>query len=250
MSEIASVWTEAGASAEAEQAARALAVAKQAAAGTQQFLFLASSQGEFEDRLALAADSLLKAAALGGVPVETLVAEQRKDFGLLLEAKQATVGPKEAVERPMTCPTCAGARAVPAQGHEPFHEVSNGQVRCPDCAGHGQVQPTHPLYPGVDNPNELTSHERYGDTKWDDFYGMDPGDAQDRWYNEASKRVASVRTALAEGVDPLTWLEQQAAGEGQAEKPSEAGIEAVPHEGSKAAMPPFLTARGTTTART
>jgi len=345
MADFASVFDEAGDSAERAQADRAMAVAKEASAGIAGFLFQAQSPDDLGHRIALAEDDLLKAAAQGGISVHALVAEHTRSFDLLMEARHTTAGEKNvwgtdkddvddegycpdcerensasgarqhynncpqssknkgkkaakttdeehaglndawdksfsdlnaagleadadhptakayrdasdavnhsnrsrdfdiatgktSVARPQTCPTCQGARAVPAQGHEPYHEVSNGQVRCPDCSGHGQVQPGHSLYPGVDNPNELTSNERYGDTKRDNYYGKDPGDEQDAWYHDATRHVASIRTALEEGQDPLLWLEQEGGGEGQAEKPSEAGIEAT-HEATKAGVPPF-----------
>lgn len=259
-----SVWDDAGESAEQAEAHRAMATAKEASKGTQQFLFLATDEADFGHRVALAEDSIFKAATAAGVSPEALVAEHKREFGLLMEAKRSVVAAddtgshtacpnhegqwfnkstgdcscgsnhhrwaspnnpggygKKSASLGKTCPTCSGARAVPAQGHESFGEVSNGQVRCPSCHGHGVVAQDP-------DQSELTSHERYGDVG--DGLG-DPGDAQDRWYegdyNASLKHIASIKTALEEGVDPLEWLEQEGAGEGQAEKPSEAGIEAV-----------------------
>lgn len=225
MNDFATVWHDAGDTAEAEQAQRALATAKQASVGVQQFLFLAKSREEFGHRVALAEDRLLQAAVDSGVSVEALLGEYEREFGLLMEAA-ASAEPEQKVAAmppdwglmhesddngPRTCPGCHGSRAVPAQGHESYHEVSNGQVRCPTCAGHG-VLPQRQSDVGEPLPYS------------------DPGDAQDDWYK--GDYLASLKTALQEGQDPLLWLEQEGAGEGQAEKPSEAGIEAL--EGGKA----------------
>ncbi len=272
MSEFATVWDDAGASAEQAAEAKAMGMAKQASADIKTFLFQAENETDFGHRIALAEDDLMKAAAEGGISVHALVAEHTREFDLLMEAKRSVAtkedfgdlpedapdrkptGPhpqrdnpdywveddaeKKTAGKPQVCPGCNGARAVPAQGHESYHEVSNGHVRCPDCAGHGVVQA------GPDT-SELTTHERWGDAT---PYEQDPGDAQDAHYSgdytaslkQAEASLASLRTALQEGQDPLEWLEEQANGEGQAEKPSEAGIEAL--EGgkqAKKAVPPF-----------
>lgn len=119
-----------------------------------------------------------------------------------------------------------------------------------------------------DEPDERTSHERWGDSG--DGHG-DPGDAQDRHYpgdysygnsTPAPKRqipdygrgtghgfssgpaglnspysasLHHIKVALEEGVDPLSWIEGEDGGQGQPEKPVEAGIEAagVPTQASR-----------------
>ena len=267
MSDFTSVFDEAGDSAEQAEARRAMAVAKEASKGTQQFLFLATDEADFGHRVALAEEHLFKAAVSAGVSPEDLVAEHRREFGLLMEAKRSVVakpmvndadhavldsewrksfddlraagleadadhpvaaryraasdavnhanrsrdhaiatGQTTAAARPTTCPDCGGARAVPAQGHESYHEVSNGQVRCPTCAGHGVVVPQQP------DSDDRNAYERYGDVG-DDF--GDAGDLQDRHYGD--DYLASLKTALAEGQDPLEWLEEDGAGQGQPE---------------------------------
>lgn len=270
MTDFTSVFDEAGDSAEEAVSKMAMATAMQASAGTQQFLFLAKDESDFNHRVALAEDALFKAAVAANVSPEDLVAEHKRQFGLVLEAKKTVVaaddnhvtcpnhedqsynkstgdcscgsnhhrwaspnnpGGYKKAGLGQTCPGCNGSRAVPAQGHESYGEVSNGQVRCPDCHGHGVVaaQPD-----GDQDSDDRTSYERYGDVG--DGLG-DPGDAQDDWYD---RHLGSLKQALEEGQDPLEWLEQEGAGEGQAEKPSEAGIEALTNGGkAEAAARPF-----------
>ena len=69
--------------------------------------------------------------------------------------------------------------------------------------------------------DDRTSWERWGDQP---LHEMDPGDAQDNWYRgDYLANLQSIRTALAEGVDPLEWIEEEGQGEGQPEKPSQSG---------------------------
>lgn len=271
MSDFTSVFDEAGDSAEQAASLRAMATAKEASTDAAQYLFMAGSETEFDHRVALVEDTLFKAATNAGVSPQALVAEHRKGFGLVLEAKQSVVaagdnhtvcpnhddqsynkstgdcscgsnhhrwadsnnpgGQKKSTAagrrslKASPCPDCMGARSVPASGHESFHEVHNGQVRCPTCVGHGVVHENDDQ-----DADDRTSYERYGDSG--DGMG-DPGDAQDSYYG--GDYLASLKTALAEGQDPLEWLEQEGAGEGQAEKPSEPGVDAL-HE---AATRPF-----------
>lgn len=229
MPDFYSVWDEAGGAAEQAEADRRMAVAKEASRGAQEFLFLATSEADFDNRVALVSDTLSKAAAAGGVPVEALVAEHRRGVTLVLEAKTAAMPPDPGLVNEVyggqgvnrECPTCNGARAIPAQGHESFAEVSNGQVRCPSCHGHGVVAPRQ---------TDLTEPERY----------TDPGDAQDAWYG--GDYLASLKTALAEGQDPLEWLEQEG-GQGQPEVEgghTTGNEQTTPNQNREAGLRPFV----------
>ena len=90
---------------------------------------------------------------------------------------------------------------------------------------------------GEQETDERTSDERYRDAG--NYYNENtPGDITDKYYNKFS----SLKTALEEGEDPLLWIEQEGGGQGQPEKPVEAGIEAAgvdPNAQATASRHPF-----------
>lgn len=210
MGDFTSVFDEAGLSAEAAVADKAMALAKQASADiSTYFLMGAASEAEFDHRVALAQDELVKAAAVGGISVDALIAERTREFGLLMEARKTAAMP-----------------ALPDRAEE--------------SGWYGNTYPSH--YPATDpdhEPDERTISER------DDWAESekDPGDQQDDWYKgdytasvKFNQHLASIKTALQEGFDPLEWIEDQpeAQGQGQPERPSAAG-EAVWQQGYEGA---------------
>jgi hypothetical protein len=231
MTDFVDVWEEAGYSVDAEVAMRALANAKAESMTVWPFLAMARDEAEFGQRLDLAGDTLTAAASAHEVPVEELVAVYTREYGLLAEARKEAAAAK--------CTNCGHANAKHCDG-------AQCQCGCTDFSGPktaGKVPDSFKEHQfkkkdddgdddeddsdldeeGWNPKSEQTAYERYGENAARDYYGKDPGDETQDFYDKFS----SLKTALEEGVDPLTWVAAEGSGQGTPEKPVEAGIEAA-----------------------
>jgi hypothetical protein len=127
------LWTEASRDLDAERDALAMSRAKVAAASLWPFLSMARTEGEFEHRLAIAADRI--AERVGEDMFEPLVASLREDFRLV-------------VPEPVVPPRLASLASIASTSEEPmefFHVASGRWVTLAalegDMAGH-PAQPT------------------------------------------------------------------------------------------------------------
>lgn len=93
MSDFASVWDDASASAEQAQQERAITTARVASRAFWPFLAAAQSEGEYAHRAALAEDRIAAAASAGGVDVATLSESLKADWVALHEARRVEAAP-------------------------------------------------------------------------------------------------------------------------------------------------------------
>jgi len=240
MNDFTSVWDDAGDSAEAQVAQRALANAKVASSGVWPFLALAKTDVEFGQRLELAQDKIFAAASANAVPVADLVAVYTREFGLLREARKTASCDECDRSDSGLCGTHKeeGRESLQDNGYLPGSKNASGATQAEhdrrtdlstkvgpltpfEKAELERLRAKGPLnqggsdeIPGDDDSDDRTADERYGDTKWDDHYGRDGADQADDFYS----RFSSLKTALEEGQDPLEWLEEEAGAPGAPEK--------------------------------
>lgn len=210
MSDFTTLWDEAGASAEAQAAAQALETAKVASAGIWPFLALAADEVEFGQRLDLAGDRITTAAAKAGASEVDLVAAYTRQFNLLTEARTQAAA--------STCAHCGHASTRHSDGAQCHCGCSTfvaGQKTsafadtCPACGQASDPSDPQGMCPGHTHlsqpyPHQVASPHSGAD---DDYEGTGTG------------RYASIKQALEEGIDPLTWLEAEDGGPGVPEKP-------------------------------
>ena len=241
MESFTSVWDVAGESAETEVALRALATAKAASAEIWPFLALAQDGAEFGQRLDLAEDTLTKAARANGVPVLDLVTAYTREFTLLTEARVTAAGGK--------CANCGCAEGKHDKGGKcscgckkfVTAEKTAAKGKVPDSFKEHQFKAADDEDDDSDDMEERTASERFGeddnrDKATRDHDNFDP-------YEASKHALASMKTALEEGQDPLAWIEQEGGGQGVPEKPVEAGIEAAGTEVPADTQPPALGSR-------
>lgn len=89
------LWAEASRDVEAENRAYGLEMAKSAGAGAWGFLALARTKQEFGDRVALASDSIVRAAGVGGVTPQDLLQVFTERFALLMQAGENPFADKD-----------------------------------------------------------------------------------------------------------------------------------------------------------
>lgn len=220
MNDFTSVWDDAGDSAEAQVAQRALANAKVASSGVWPFLALAKTDVEFGQRLELAQDKIFAAASANAVPVADLVAVYTREFGLLREARKTASCDECDRSDSGVCGTHKeeGRESLQDNGYLPGSKKASdadqgfgflADDRQPERSPHADNK----AYWNEDDADadERTTHERYGDV---DRYDREPGDQADDFYS----RFSSLKTALEEGQDPLEWLEEEAGAPGAPEK--------------------------------
>lgn len=211
MSDFATLWDDAGASAETQAAEQALETAKVATAGLWPFLALATDEVEFGQRLDLASDRITAAASRAGANPTDLVAAYTRQFNLLAEARQVTAA--------STCAHCGHASTRHSDGAQCHCGCSTfiaGQKTsaiedvCPACG-----KPSDP-----NDPQGMCPDHTHLSQPYPHQVASPHTDADDGYEGTGSGRYASIKQALEEGVDPLEWLEEVAPpGPGTPEKP-------------------------------
>lgn len=265
------LWTEASRDVEAENAERVLAMAKVASAEFWPFLAMASTPSEFLDRVALSSEKIRAVASATGCPEQTLLGSFEADFGLLMEARTASVPVGSQVDR---------------DGHDYAHDdkfpdgvygtdelFEGGSTDGPyDAAGYGVSPYARSMMssrqhiaapaPGDDaiEGGETTGHGvdpyagkgDFADTvsrTWNDNQRSHPGEngpgendfadvVSQTWNNNlrgaSAQHFATLKQALEEGQDPLEWLEEGGQG-----TPELAGGHSDGPNGTTASRRPF-----------
>lgn len=198
---------------------RKLAQSLVATASLEPYLLASTSSDDFDNRVGMAEDRIQAVASEHGIDSGEIVEHFRRKASLVIEANAAqrrTASRKTAVDMD---------RVMKEIRWRDPSGMENGGV--PANTSDADFMKYHQRALG---DHETWARRTFGDEAWNHYRNSlwDQREASRRV--TAMQRVAMVRQALEEGVDPLEWLVEETEARANnvgAEKPSEAGIEAV-----------------------